>query len=159
MRKASPHGSKLNGTSMDNPSALKKKQARDKRADGRILLAFHLFHRLFAAHQLARWFATAWLINEDNQTAFLALVLLTFRLFRHSSSPPFTLLRMNPYIFRSIKLFSKRVVTSQARLQWLISTRAAEHELHLRGILGLAFISCVPSCHVSVGEFELLRVV
>jgi hypothetical protein len=77
-------------------SAAKKKQARDERAGGQVLLAFHLFHRLFATHQLARRFASAWLINEDNQTAFLALVLLTFSFLRHSNSPPASLLRMNP---------------------------------------------------------------
>jgi hypothetical protein len=76
-----------------------KTSARNKRAYDQVLLAFHLFHRLFAAHQLARWFASTWLINEDNQTAFLALVLLAFSLLRHSNSPPASSLHMNPYIF------------------------------------------------------------
>jgi hypothetical protein len=40
-----------------------KTSARDKRADDQVLLAFYLFHRLFAAHQLASWFASTWLIN------------------------------------------------------------------------------------------------
>jgi hypothetical protein len=64
-----------------------KASARDERADDRVLLAFYLFHRLFAAHQLACWLASTWLIDEDNQTALLALVLLTFRFLRHSNSP------------------------------------------------------------------------
>jgi len=76
-----------------------KASARDKRAYAQVLLAFDLFHRLFAAHQLASWFASAWLINQDNQTAFLALVLLAFSFLRHSNSPPASSLRVNPYIF------------------------------------------------------------
>jgi len=136
-----------------------KASARDKRADDRVLLAFCLFHRLLAARELARWFASAWLINEDNQTAFLALVLLTFHLLRHSNSPPSTSPRMNPYIFPGIKLFSKRLVRRRVRLRRQMLARATERELHLRRISSLTRVSYVPSCPMSVGEFELLHVV
>jgi hypothetical protein len=97
---------------VEQPRIVEPNREKSKRADERVLLAFHLFHRLFAAHELARRFASTWLINEDNQTTFLALVLLTLSFLRHSNSPPAPLLLMNPYIFRGVKLFSKRAPLS-----------------------------------------------